>query len=298
MTATPASSPGRWSKASAFLELGKLRLSALAVLAVVAGIYMGARRAPDLALVLYALLGTILVAAGGNALNMFLEREADARMERTAGRPLPTGRLSPRAVLVFGLVMVVGGLAILRYGTTVEAAIVCAAIAFTYVLVYTPLKRRSTLNTLIGAIPGALPPVVGYAAATGGLDQRALALFLILFFWQIPHFLAIAWRYRADYERAGMKMLPVVSPEGRTTGNQMVLYCCALVLTSLWPRFLGMTDDFYLFSAILLGVLFLVPTVVAARLRTDRAMRLCFLVSIIYLPLLLGIMVLDNTMRQ
>jgi len=278
------------------VELGKLRLSALAVLAVVAGIYMG-ERVPPPGLVLYALFGTILVAAGGNALNMFLEREADRRMKRTAGRPLPTGRLAPRGALIFGLVTVIGGLALLRYGTNSAATILCGAIAFTYVLVYTPLKRHSTLNTLVGAVPGALPPVVGYAAATGGVDQRALALFLILFFWQVPHFLAIAWRYRADYERAGMKMLPVVSPEGRTTAAQMVLYCSALVLASLWPRFLGMTGDLYLFSAILLGNLFLVATVIAAKLRTDRAMRQCFLASIVYLPLLLGIMVFDNTIR-
>jgi heme o synthase len=293
LTADPTSTLG---KAAAYMELGKLRLSALAVLAVLAGIYMG-DRAPAPGLVLYALFGTILVAAGGNALNMFLEREADSRMRRTAGRPLPTGRLVPRAALIFGLITVIGGLALLRHGTTAAATLLCGAIAFTYVLVYTPLKRHSTLNTLVGAVPGALPPVVGYAAATGSVDQRALALFLILFFWQVPHFLAIAWRYRADYERAGMKMLPVVSPEGRSTASQMVLYCSALVLVSLWPHFLGMTGYLYLFIAILLGIMFLVPTVIAARLRTDRTMRQCFLMSIIYLPLLLGIMVLDNRMR-
>lgn len=292
-----AESTSTLDKAAAYVELGKLRLSALAVLAVLAGLYMGGR-VPALSLAIYALFGTILVAVGGNALNMFLEREADSRMHRTAGRPLPTGRLAPRGALVFGLVCVVGGLALLRYGTTDMATIICGAIAFTYVLVYTPLKRHSTLNTLVGAIPGALPPVVGYAAATGSVDERALALFLILFFWQVPHFLAIAWRYRADYERAGMKMLPVVSPEGRSTASQMILYCSALVLVSLWPRFLGMTGDLYLFAAILLGFLFLVPTVIAAKRRTDQAMRQCFLVSIIYLPLLLGIMVLDNTMRR
>ncbi len=288
-----AESTSTLAKAAAYLELGKLRLSALAVLAVLAGIYMG-DRVPAPGLVVYALLGTVLVAVGGNALNMFLEREADSRMRRTAGRPLPTGRLAPRAALVFGLVMVTVGVSLLRYGTTTAATLLCGAIAFTYVLVYTPLKRHSPLNTLVGAIPGALPPVVGYAAATGSVDHRALALFMILFFWQVPHFLAIAWRYRADYERAGMKMLPVVSPGGRTTANQMVLYCSALVLVSLWPRFLGMTGDLYLFAAMLLGILFLVPTVAAARLRTDRAMRQCFLVSIVYLPMLLGIMVFDN----
>jgi protoheme IX farnesyltransferase len=292
-----ADSTSTLGKAAAYMELGKLRLSALAVLAVLSGLYMG-HDVPSMGVVLYALFGTILVAVGGNALNMFLEREADSRMRRTAGRPLPTGRLAPRAAMVFGLVCVVAGLALLRYGTNDVATIICGAIAFTYVLVYTPLKRHSTLNTLVGAVPGALPPVVGYAAATGQVDQRALALFLILFFWQVPHFLAIAWRFRDDYQRAGMKMLPVVSPEGRTTANQMILYCSALVLVSLWPRFLGMAGQLYLFSAILLGIFFLVPTVVAARLRTDHAMRQCFLVSIIYLPLLLGIMVLDKTMRQ
>src|SRR5690606_5894923 len=174
------------------------------------------------------------------------------------------------------------------------ATALCAAILFTYVLVYTPLKPVTTLNTLVGAVPGALPPVVGYAAATGRVDARALALFAILFFWQIPHFLAIAWRYREDYRRGGMRMLSVVDPHGRATAQFMVVYTLALLIVSLWPTRLLMTGELYPLLAILLGFFFLVVVVVAALRRTEAAMRGAFVASIVYLPLLLAAMLVDQ----
>jgi protoheme IX farnesyltransferase len=186
------------------------------------------------------------------------------------------------------------GLACLWLGANALATALCAAILFTYVLVYTPLKPVTTLNTLVGAVPGALPPVVGYAAAADRIDARALALFAILFFWQIPHFLAIAWRFRDDYRAGGMKMLSVVDPGGGATATQMVVYTLALVIVSLWPKRLLMTGDLYPLLAILLGVFFLVPVLVAAARRTEATMRTAFHASIIYLPLLLGAMLLDR----
>jgi protoheme IX farnesyltransferase len=279
----------------AFLELGKLRLSGLAVFAVIAGLYMGAGAAPSLPLVVATTLGTLLVAVGGNAMNMLLEREHDLRMPRTRDRPLPTGRLGTRDVLTFGLGTGVGGLAVLAATTNAIATLLCAAIFVTYVFVYTPLKRRTPLNTLVGAVPGALPPVVGYAAATGVVDVRAGLLFLILFLWQIPHFLAIAWRYRDDYARGGMRMLPVVDPGGSSTARQMAVYTCALAAVSLLPHGIRMAGAIYLGAAVCLNVLFVVTALLAAFLRRETAMRQTFVVSVVYLPLLLGIMVLDRT---
>ena len=281
----------------ALLELGKLRLSSMAVFAVIAGLWLGTRqgRDPEWRLVLFTTLGTLCVAAGGSALNMLIERGPDGLMERTKGRPLPTGRLSPRTALAFGLGAVATGLVVLAWSTNALATTVCAAIAVTYVLVYTPLKRITTLNTLVGAIPGGLPPVVGYAAATGEIDMRAVVLFWILFFWQIPHFLAIAWRHRVDYAKGGMKMLPSIDPGGRLTSIQMVVYTIALILTTLFGWRVGLAGDLYLIAALFLGLALLAPVVLAASARSDAAMRRCFHATIVYLPLLLIAMMIDRT---
>jgi heme o synthase len=286
------------SKFGAYLELGKLRLSSLAIFAVLAGLFLGSDGVPGWALAVPTLVGTMLVAIGGNALNMYLERDTDPAMHRTEGRPLPSGRLRPVEVLSWGIGSCVTGLALLFVFTNLLATMLCAVIGVTYVLIYTPMKRRSSLNTLVGAVPGALPPVVGYAAGKGHMDEAAVVLFFILFFWQIPHFLAIAWRYRDDYRRAGMQMLPVLDPEGRTTGVQMMIYCVSLVVISVLPSFpfVGLTGPMYLLVAVLLGVMFLASTFLAAVLRRPAAMRQCFLVSIIYLPLLFSAMVVDNFM--
>lgn len=309
MTAVPG------SQLRAYWELGKPRLSALAVFAVVAGAYM-AWPAPDghppFVLMVTTTIGTFLAAAGAAALNMYRERHLDSLMERTRGRPLPTGRLSPGQVLAFGVVLSLAGVGLVfastpplvlddagnSAGQNVVAALLCAAIVVSYVLVYTPMKTRTWLNTLVGAIPGALPPVVGHAAVSGRLDMRQLVLFAILFCWQVPHFLAIAWRYREDYRAAGMRMLPVLDPSGHRTGATMLIYVAGLGVASLLPYRLGMTTAHYAAVAILLDVIFLVPTVIAALTRRDRAMRMTFLVSIVYLPLLLLTMVLTRQAPQ
>lgn len=287
--------PG-FGRLAAYVELIKLRLSALAVFAVLAGLFLGADGLPSWWLVLTTLAGTVAVAAGGNALNMYLERDSDPKMARTENRPLPSGRLSPAAVRRFGLTCALGGLGLLALSTNLYATTLCAIIFVTYVLVYTPMKRRSTFNTLVGAIPGALPPVVGYAASAGQLDGRAVVLFLILFFWQIPHFLAIAWRYRDQYRRAGMQMLPVVDSDGRLTALQMIVYSTCLLVVSILPStgYLRMTGELYMAAAVLLGAIFLLSTVYAALVRTSFSMYQCFFMSIIYLPLLFSAMVLDK----
>jgi heme o synthase len=291
----------------AYWELGKPRLSMMAVFAVVAGAYMGwpARNShPPLDLVVMTTIGTFMAAIGAAALNMYRERDLDPLMQRTQDRPLPTGRLSPRGAAVFGALTSVAGVLLVLFSSPLAAdgsrsmedwnwaaAGLCALIVISYVLVYTPMKTRTPLNTLVGAIPGALPPVVGHAAVVGGLAMPQLVLFAILFCWQIPHFLSIAWRYREDYARAGMQMLPVVDPTGHRTGIAMLLYVGGLGLASLLPAFTQMASERYLVLAVLLDVLFIVPVIIAALTRRDAAMRMTFIVSIIYLPLLLIAMV-------
>lgn len=288
------SGQGLADRLRAYLALGKLRLSALAVFAVAAGLYLGATGPLAPGLIAGCIGGTMLVAIGGSALNMYLEREFDRRMERTKSRPLPAGLLSPAEVCGFGIAMSTVGIVWLALSVNALATGVCALIIATYVGVYTPLKRVTALNTLVGAVPGALPPLVGYAASHGSLNEQAGVLFLILFFWQIPHFLAIAWRHRDDYRHGGMQMLPVVAPDGRSTSRQMVIYTLALFVASVFGYVVGLAGPLYLMAAIFLGLTFLVPVIVAASHRRDSAMRMCFLVSIAYLPLLLGVMVLDR----
>ena len=291
-----------------YWELTKPRLSALAVFAVVAGAYMAwpaKTSSPPLGLLLFTTLGNFLAAAGAGALNMYRERHLDPLMKRTQDRPLPSGRLQPGNVLAFGLFASVLGVLLVLFGASPlapdgslpggqwnwTAAGLCALIVLSYVLVYTPMKTRTPLNTLVGAIPGALPPVVGHAAVAGELAMPQLVLFAILFCWQIPHFLAIAWRYREDYARAGMQMLPVLDPSGRRTGETMLLYVAGLGIASLIPYVTQMCDDRYAVAAVLLDVLFFVPTLIAALTRRDVAMRMTFIMSIVYLPLLFVAMV-------
>jgi protoheme IX farnesyltransferase len=315
MTAADSPEPG-FARLKAYWELGKPRLSALAVFAVVAGIYMAwpARQThPPLDLLVWTTVGTFCAAIGAAALNMYRERDLDPLMDRTRGRPLPSGRLRPRQVLVFGIGMAIAGCALVLVGAAPlapngsrpsglshvstwnwTAALLCAAIVVSYVLVYTPMKRRSPLNTLVGAIPGALPPVVGHAAVVGKLGMPQLVLFAIVFCWQIPHFLAIAWRYREDYARAGMRMLPVVDPTGHRTAITMLLYMAGLGIASFVPFFTRMAGERYAASAVCLDVFFLVPVLLAALTRRDAAMRMAFIASIVYLPLLFTAMVWDR----
>jgi protoheme IX farnesyltransferase len=251
-----------------------------------------------LPVLLHTLLGTALVAAGASALNQLLERRSDALMRRTENRPLPAGRLHPTEVLVFGFALGLSGVCYLALTVQRPWAALIAAITFiSYVWIYTPLKRRTPLNTLVGAVPGALPPLIGWAAVRGSLDPEALALFFIIFLWQVPHFLAIAWIYRDDYARAHQRMLPVVDPDGTRTGRQMLTYCMALIPTSLAPVAFGGSGLIYLGGALFLGLFFLACALRFTRERSVAQARRVLRGSLVYLPALFALLVLDGLMN-
>ncbi len=281
-------------RAADLAMLVKPRITLMVVLSAGLGVLLAGGGGAPLGLVVHALLGTGLVAAGASALNQLVEREVDALMRRTAGRPLPAGRMDPEVALVFGGGLAVAGLVELALGTNLAAALLGAVALAGYVFVYTPLKRVSPLSTLVGAVPGALPPMMGWVAVSGRLDLGAWALFGILFLWQLPHFLAIAWMCREDYGRAGFPMLPVVEPDGRSTARQMVLFGLALVPVSLLPTALGLTGWPYLLGAGLLGLAFLGFCVAFASSGSERAARRVLLASVLYLPAVLAVMALDR----
>ncbi len=278
-----------------YLELGKARLSALVLVTTAVGFVLADRDSIDWGRFALTVVGTGLAALGANALNEWWERERDARMHRTAGRPLPTRRLTPRAALLFGLVCGVAGPTLLLLGTTPLAAALALAALLTYVLLYTPLKVRTTGNTLVGAVVGALPPLVGWTAATGGIAPAGLALAATLFCWQVPHFLALAWLYREDYRRGGFRMLPAVDPGGHLTACIVVVYALLLLPVTLALTILGAAGGVYAAGACVLGAAFVAAAVVLERRRTAAAARGVFLASVIYLPLLMGLLVLDRT---
>jgi protoheme IX farnesyltransferase len=287
----------RW-RALDFVELTKPRIAVLVLFTVAAGALVAQRGAPDLTLLLNTLVGTALVAAAASALNQLLERQSDALMRRTENRPLPAGRLQPAEVLVFGIVLAVAGLTWLALTARHPLAVVVAAFTlFSYVFVYTPLKRHTTLNTLVGAVPGALPPVIGWAAVAGTLDREIVALFLIVFLWQIPHFLAIAWIYREDYARAGLRMLPVADAEGAMTGLQMLSYCLALVPVSLLPVLFRQAGPVYGAGALLLGIGFTAAAVGFLRETSNANARRVLHASLVYLPLLLALLLFETWIR-
>jgi len=243
---------------------------------------------------LLTVIGTGLLGSGTAALNQWYERESDLKMNRTAGRPLPGGRITPTAAFTFGAILAVAGFAILALMVNLLASLLGLFTLVSYLFIYTPLKQRSSLATVIGALPGAMPPMIGYAAASGRLTPEAWALFAILFFWQFPHFLAIAWMYKEDYSRAGILMLPVVDPDGRSTSRQIVIYASTLIPVSLFPTLLGMTGKIYLVGALILGGWFLYSGVRVAFDRTRVRARRVLLVSVIYLPLIYGLMLIDR----
>jgi heme o synthase len=294
-TVLESESTRRRSRFGDFFELTKPRLTLLSVLTTLAGFWIGSREAIDALLLTHTLLGTFMVGAACGVLNMVIEREHDAQMRRTMNRPIPAGRLGAGEARIFGIVLAVLGMVYLMLAVNLLTAGIAAATFVSYVFLYTPLKRRSTLNTVVGGIPGALPPVIGWAAARNDLGPEAWVLFAILFFWQMPHFLALAWMYRRDYERAGYKMLPVVDSDGRATSGQILLYTAALLPTSLVPTLFGITGTAYFFGALLLGVGFLVFGLILARTRKNSHARWLFYYTLLYLPLLLLAMVLDSS---
>ncbi len=277
-----------------YSDLAKARLTFLVLLTTLVGYYLGFRGPVDYLKMFHLLLGTALLAGGASALNQLLEREYDARMRRTQNRPLPSGRLQPQTVLILGGLASMIGLIYLAMAVNLLTSVIGAATLLSYLFVYTPLKRVTWLNTAVGAVPGALPPLMGWTAARNELSIEGWTLFAILAFWQLPHFLAIAWMYREDYARAGFKMLPVVDPEGYRTGRQAVSHTLGLLPISLCPFLLRLTGPVYLAGAVVLGLAFLWFAIQFARqLSTARARQL-FYVSILYLPLLLAVMVLDK----
>ncbi len=284
-----------WSnRAVDFLALTKPRLNLLVLVTTLAGLYLASPSGVALALAAHTLIGTALVAGGAAALNQVWERDTDRRMRRTSGRPVPRGRIAVAEGTWFGVLLSIAGLAELLLWTTLAAALVAVATLISYVLVYTPLKTRTSLATLVGAVPGALPPVIGWAAATGDITLPAIVLFGIVFFWQMPHFLAIAWMYKDDYAKAGIPLLPVVEPDGRRTGRQALLYTAALWPVSLLPASVGLAGSTYSAVATSLGIVFFWLSAVFARNRTADSARQVFLFSITYLPLLLGALVADR----
>lgn len=275
-------------------ELIKARLTLLVLLTTLVGFYVGQRGAMDYALMWYALLGTALLASGAAALNQWMEREFDALMRRTQDRPLPSGRLQPPAALWFGTVCAVGGVVCLALAVNWITALLGTLTLLCYLFIYTPLKRVTWMNTLVGAIPGAMPPLMGWTAARGEIGIEGLSLFAILAAWQIPHFLAIAWIYSDEYAKAGFQMLPVVDPQGRRTSAQAVVYATALLAFSVLPFLLILAGPVYLAGALALGLGFLWLAIGFARGLTMACARRLFYASIIYLPMLLILMVVNR----
>ncbi len=286
-----------------YVELTKPRITWLILMSTAIGYFFGLPRAVSwwdflanvhwLSLV-HTIVGTGLIASGTAALNQWYERDADRCMHRTAHRPLPAGRLSARQALAFGVALAVLGFVELWLGVNLLSGLIGAFTLATYLFLYTPLKPRTWWSTTVGAIPGAMPPVIGYAAAAGTLSHEAWVLGAILFLWQFPHFYSIAWMYRDDYARAGIRMLPVVEPDGRSTARQIVVYGMALIPVSLTPALMGMSGTVYGVGALVLGLWFLYSGVRVALERNILRARHVLLASVLYLPLIYGLMLLDR----
>ena len=278
-----------------FIALTKPRVVTMVMLTTLLGYYLGATEGSfDWLRVAITLLGTSLAASGTMALNQYLERDLDARMLRTRQRPLPDGRLAPWDALVFGSALTVVGVLVLLLAINSLSAVVTAVTSVSYLFAYTPLKPRTSLCTLVGAVPGALPPLTGWAAASGDLSPAAWAIFAIMFIWQIPHALAIAQMYRDDYARAGFRLLPVVDPDGSSTTRQILTYSLALLSVGMLPTLLGLAGPVYFVASIILGLGLLAASLRLARSSKTADARRLMLASLLYLPCLLAIMAADK----
>ncbi len=290
--AEPIASGARWST---YAELTKPGLTALVLVTTGLGYLLGATGSVDWWRLALAILGTALVGGGANGLNQWWETGPDSRMKRTRERPFPSGRLTPRGGFVFSVAVTLLGLLVLFGGVNALAGGLALLSWVVYLFLYTPLKPQTTLNTIVGAVSGALPPMIGWTAATGSLDPAAFVLFAILFVWQIPHFLAIAWIYREDYESGGFRMLPVVDPAGRATFRIVVVYCIVLLPVTYSAAFVGISGWIYLFGSTILGLGMLFAALRLYRDRTIGAARRLFFTTIAYLPALFLLMLLDPT---
>ncbi len=297
MSTTRAAAVGSFDKPWAYVVLTKPDVTFLVVITTVAGFYLASPAHLDWALLMHTLMGTTLVGAGTAALNQYVEREMDAKMRRTSARPLPTGLLQPREVLIFGVATIIAGAAWLALAVNLLSCLLALATSVLYLGLYTPLKTRTTLATAVGAFPGAIPPLIGWAAARGSLSAGAWILFGILFFWQFPHFMAIAWMYREDYARAGIKMLPTVDPSGDATFAQIVSTSAVLVLVSLLPSVFGMAGIHYFFGALVLGMILLQVSLWANRHRTNVRAKWLMHATVAHIPILLAWMIFDKVVR-
>jgi protoheme IX farnesyltransferase len=282
---------GLRERLGSLVELTKPRITFLIVLTAAAAFSLASKGAVNYTTLFHALFGIALLSSGIATINQYMERDLDQRMRRTASRPLPTQKLTPASALAFGLGLTISAEVYLAVLVNLLTAGLGLAVVVGYLGLYTPLKTRTSLSTVIGAFPGAMPPLLGWSAATNSLNLEAWTLFAILFIWQFPHFLAIAWMYREDYGRAGIVMLPVVEPEGRLTAQQVVLWALLLVPVSLFPAALGTTGPIYFYGALALGLIFLGTSVQAALSFTRHGARRLLFASVLYLPLLLGLMV-------
>jgi heme o synthase len=287
--------PARNRVVADLAELVKARLTLLVLLTTAVGFYLGAELPIDYRALFHVVFGTASAAAGAAALNQWWERSADALMRRTKMRPIPAGRMPPLRALVMGGVLSIFGVVYMAIVCNALSAALTAITVAIYIFAYTPLKRASTANTAVGAVPGAIPPMIGWAAARGDIGAGALALFAIVFLWQLPHFFAIAWMYREDYLRAGFRMISSDDRSGERSASQSVFFCILLLVIAGLPTFLGIVNFVYLAVELLLGGLFVAVAMRFLRMRTPSAARLLFIASIVYLPLLLGALLLTKS---
>jgi heme o synthase len=285
------------TRASAYVALTKPDVSFLVLITTAAGYYMGARGPIAWLHMIHVIFGTMLIAAGTAALNHYIERDSDRYMRRTASRPLPSGTLQPRSALAFGVLLSVAGAADLLVTAGALASGLGVATCLSYLLAYTPLKKRTVWATFIGAFPGAIPPMIGWAAASGSLDRGAWLLFAILFLWQFPHFHAIAWMYREDYARAGILMLPVVDRQGTRTFRQIILTAATLVAVSLLPALIGLAGVLYFFGALVISTALVQVCLWAASTKSNVRAKWLMHATVLHIPLLLGLMVYDKIPR-
>src|SRR5215831_18229158 len=290
----PLTAIRRQSNLGDYFALTKPRLNFLVVVTSAAGYYLGSVASINLWDMAEAVVGTALVASGAAVLNQVYERDTDAKMRRTLSRPLPGHRVTAGDATIFGLTLSIAGIALLAFGANTLAALLALATLVVYLVIYTPMKRRSSAATLVGAVPGALPPLIGWAAAHGAVTIGGWTLFAIVFLWQIPHFMAIAWMYRDDYRSAGFPMLPVIEPDGRRTGSHALWFAVALLPVSLAPTFVGLSGWIYFAIALILSLALLVLSIRFAATRSDTSARRLFFGSITYLPLIWAAMILNH----
>jgi protoheme IX farnesyltransferase len=285
------------SRANAYVALTKPDVSFLVLMTTAAGFYMGSRGAVDWLHLMQTVFATLLIAAGTATLNHYIERDSDRYMRRTASRPLPSGQVQPREALWFGVILSIAGAVDLYFTAGILASALGILTSLSYLLAYTPLKKRTVWATAVGAFPGAIPPMIGWVAATGTLDRGAWLLFAILFLWQFPHFYAIAWMYREDYARAGILMLPVVDREGTRTFRQIILTAVALVGVSLLPAVMGLAGVHYFFGALVVSTALVQVCLWAASSRSNARAKWLMHATVLHIPVLLGLMIADKIPR-